>query len=86
MRLMSATLAVNYVPLPKEIKARTPVILVHGGLANADYWGEVVRALASQYRVVVMDSRGHGRSSRDARSTTTRSPSARPQAVAASSG
>ncbi len=42
-----------------------PVILLHGGLANADYWGLQVRALAGQYRVVVMDSRGHGRSSRD---------------------
>jgi pimeloyl-ACP methyl ester carboxylesterase len=45
----------------------TPVILLHGGLANADYWGELVPALAPRYRVVVMDSRGHGRSSRDAR-------------------
>ena len=44
-----------------------PVILVHGGLANANYWGLLVRALAPQYRVIVMDSRGHGRSSRDAR-------------------
>jgi pimeloyl-ACP methyl ester carboxylesterase len=43
-----------------------PVILLHGGLANANYWGELVPALASRYRVVVMDSRGHGRSSRDA--------------------
>ena len=45
----------------------TPVILLHGGLANANYWGELVPALASHHRVVVMDSRGHGRSSRDAR-------------------
>jgi pimeloyl-ACP methyl ester carboxylesterase len=44
-----------------------PVILLHGGLANANYWGELVPALAPHYRVVVMDSRGHGRSSRDAR-------------------
>ena len=45
----------------------TPVILLHGGLANANYWGELVPVLAAHYRVVVMDSRGHGRSSRDAR-------------------
>ena len=45
----------------------TPVILLHGGLASANYWGELVPALAPHYRVVVMDSRGHGRSSRDAR-------------------
>ena len=45
----------------------TPVILLHGGLANADYWGNQVRALRSHHTVVVMDSRGHGRSTRDAR-------------------
>jgi pimeloyl-ACP methyl ester carboxylesterase len=44
-----------------------PVILLHGGLANANYWGNQVRALDGQYRVIVMDSRGHGRSTRDAR-------------------
>jgi len=42
-----------------------PVILLHGGLANANYWGNQVKALQSRYRIVVMDSRGHGRSSRD---------------------
>src|SRR5271165_1948861 len=45
----------------------SPVILLHGGLANSDYWGNQVRALARYHRVVVMDSRGHGRSTRDAR-------------------
>ena len=44
-----------------------PVILLHGGLANANYWGLQVRALAPHYHVIVMDSRGHGRSTRDAR-------------------
>lgn len=43
-----------------------PVILLHGGLANSNYWGNQVRALAGQYRVIVMDSRGHGRSTSDA--------------------
>jgi pimeloyl-ACP methyl ester carboxylesterase len=42
-----------------------PVILLHGGLANSNYWGLLVRALAPHYRVIVMDSRGHGRSTRD---------------------
>ena len=44
-----------------------PVILLHGGLANANYWGHQVRALEPHYRVIVMDSRGHGRSTRDQR-------------------
>jgi pimeloyl-ACP methyl ester carboxylesterase len=44
----------------------TPVILLHGGLANANYWGLLVRTLAPHYRVIVVDSRGHGRSSRNA--------------------
>jgi pimeloyl-ACP methyl ester carboxylesterase len=44
-----------------------PVILLHGGVANANYWGEQVPVLAKSYRVIVMDSRGHGRSTRDER-------------------
>jgi len=42
-----------------------PVILLHGGLANSNYWGDLVPVLAPHYRVIVMDSRGHGRSTRD---------------------
>jgi len=44
-----------------------PVILLHGGLANSSYWGLQVPALAKHYQVVVMDSRGHGRSTHDDR-------------------
>jgi pimeloyl-ACP methyl ester carboxylesterase len=44
-----------------------PVLLLHGGLANSNYWGHQVSALARRYRVVVMDSRGHGRSTHDDR-------------------
>ena len=39
-----------------------PVILLHGGLANANYWGKLVPELAKKYQVIVMDSRCHGRS------------------------
>lgn len=39
-----------------------PIIFLHGGLANSNYWGYQVRALAKHYQVIVMDSRGHGRS------------------------
>jgi pimeloyl-ACP methyl ester carboxylesterase len=44
-----------------------PVLLLHGGLANSNYWGHQVSALVRRYRVVVMDSRGHGRSTHDDR-------------------
>lgn len=43
-----------------------PVVMIHGGLANSNYWAHQVRALQDRYRVIVLDSRGHGRSSRDA--------------------
>ena len=47
-----------------------PVILLHGGLANSDYWANQVAPLARTHRVILIDSRGHGRSSRDARPYT----------------
>jgi pimeloyl-ACP methyl ester carboxylesterase len=45
----------------------SPVVLLHGGLSNSDYWGNQVRALAPRHLVIVVDSRGHGRSTRGAR-------------------
>lgn len=42
-----------------------PVILLHGGMASSDWWGLQIPALARHYRVVVMDSRGQGRSTHD---------------------
>ena len=45
----------------------SPVIFLHGGLANADYWGNQVLPVAAHHTVLLMDSRGHGRSTRDAR-------------------
>jgi pimeloyl-ACP methyl ester carboxylesterase len=45
----------------------SPVIFLHGGLANANYWGNQVPAVAAKHTVILMDSRGHGRSTRDAR-------------------
>jgi pimeloyl-ACP methyl ester carboxylesterase len=48
-----------------------PVILLHGGLGHGGNWGYQVPALVgSGYRVVLIDSRGHGRSTRDARPYT----------------
>lgn len=46
--------------------AGQPVIMLHGGLGNSNYWGNQVPELAKHYKVIVMDSRGHGRSTRDA--------------------
>ena len=49
----------------------TPVILLHGGLANGDWFGNQVPALARDgHQAVLIDSRGHGRSTRDARRYT----------------
>jgi pimeloyl-ACP methyl ester carboxylesterase len=42
-----------------------PVVLLHGGLANSSYWGHLVPALANEFQVIVIDSRGHGRSTRN---------------------
>lgn len=50
-----------------DIGSGPPVILLHGGMGNANQWGHQVPALiAAGYRVVAIDSRGHGRSTRDA--------------------
>jgi pimeloyl-ACP methyl ester carboxylesterase len=44
------------------------VILLHGGLGHSGNWGyQVPTLLDAGYRVVLIDSRGHGRSTRDAR-------------------
>ncbi len=45
----------------------SPVVFLHGGLANSDYWGLQVPAVALHHTVILMDSRGHGRSTRDTR-------------------
>ena len=45
----------------------SPVIFLHGGLANTDYWGDQVPVIARHHTVILMDSRGHGRSTRDSR-------------------
>jgi pimeloyl-ACP methyl ester carboxylesterase len=39
-----------------------PVLLLHGGLANSNYWGLQIAELAKSFSVTVMDTRGHGRS------------------------
>lgn len=51
--------------------AGPPVVLLHGGLGHSGNWGYQVPELAGAgYRAVVIDSRGHGRSTRDDRPFT----------------
>lgn len=45
-----------------EFGAGDPVVLLHGGYANSNYFGNLVPVLAKSHRVIVIDSRGHGRS------------------------
>lgn len=48
-----------------------PVILLHGGLGHSENWAYQLRALLhASYRVILVDSRGHGRSTRDERPYT----------------
>ena len=42
-----------------------PVILLHGGAGNGEHWANQVPVLAQRFRVLLVDSRGHGRSTRD---------------------
>jgi pimeloyl-ACP methyl ester carboxylesterase len=41
-----------------------PVLLIHGGLGHADIWANQVIDLMKDHKVIVADSRGHGRSTR----------------------
>ena len=44
--------------------AGDPVLLIHGGLGHADIWASQVATLSKTHKVIVADSRGHGRSTR----------------------
>ncbi len=51
--------------------AGLPVILLHGGMGHGGNWAHQVPALVNNgNRAIVIDSRGHGRSTRDARPYT----------------
>jgi len=46
-----------------QVGAGSSVVLLHGGNASSDTWGNQVPALvANHFRVTLIDSRGHGRS------------------------
>lgn len=43
-----------------------PVLLLHGGMGHSDVWGNQIPALlGAGHKVIAIDSRGHGRSTRD---------------------
>jgi pimeloyl-ACP methyl ester carboxylesterase len=49
----------------------SPVILLHGGLGHSGNWGyQVPMLVGSGHRAALVDSRGHGRSTRDSRPFT----------------
>lgn len=41
-----------------------PLILLHGGAGHGDHWSSQVMAFDDTFQVIVIDSRGHGRSTR----------------------
>ena len=45
-----------------SLGAGDDVVMLHGGLAHSAYWGLQAAALARRHRVLLIDSRGHGRS------------------------
>ena len=42
-----------------------PVLLIHGGLGHGDIWSAQVADLMQDHLVIIADSRGHGRSTRN---------------------
>ncbi|KAJ7584794.1 Alpha/Beta hydrolase protein, partial [Mycena floridula] len=47
---------------PLNSKGQTPVLFLHGGLANSDYFGNQIACLEDSFPIISIDSRGHGRS------------------------
>jgi len=41
-----------------------PLLMLHGGLAHSDVWGFQLPEFSKRFKVVCLDSRGHGRSTR----------------------
>ncbi len=65
-RVEGETVNLNGIDIYYEVYgAGDPLLLLHGGLGNGTYWANQIPAFAAEYQVIVMDSRGHGRSSFD---------------------
>jgi len=55
--------SVNEVELYYEIRGEgTPLILLHGGLGHSGNWDNQLPVLSEHFKVISVDSRGHGRS------------------------
>lgn len=50
----------------EEFGAGYPLLLLHGGLESGRTWRHLIPGLASDYRVITVDTRGHGRSTNPA--------------------
>ncbi|KAB0680676.1 alpha/beta fold hydrolase [Aureimonas leprariae] len=48
----------------------SPLLLIPGGLSNADVWRRQIATLSKHHEVIVADSRGQGRSTRDSTTIT----------------
>jgi len=55
-----SVLGVNLHYLEWGLPENPPLLLVHGGSAHAHWWDHIAAALAQEYRVIALDSRGHG--------------------------
>ena len=60
---VSGMAPINDVELYYEIHGNgTPLILLHGGLGHSGHWENQLPVLTEHYKVIAVDSRGHGRS------------------------
>jgi pimeloyl-ACP methyl ester carboxylesterase len=65
-RVEGQTVNLNGIDIYYEVYGEgPPLLLLHGGLANGTYFAYQIPVLAQTHQVIVMDSRGHGRSSFD---------------------
>jgi len=65
---ISGTASVNGILMYRAVYGDadgTPILMIHGGLAHADIWAAEVADLMKDYKVIVADTRGHGRSTND---------------------
>lgn len=64
----SGTAAVNGIDMYYAVYGAAngvPILMIHGGLAHGDIWAAQVADLAVDHRVIVADTRGHGRTNND---------------------